>query len=294
MKAESFPTHQGWHGIARLAYAQRDGKCVPIGVFTQAPLKVQRSLYPEGPELCHSVLVHTAGGVVRGDSLTIQITLDGTCQALVTTAAAHKIYSAKPDPGLDPTILPQSITAQQTVALNLGPESCLEWFPQETIVFNGAQYCQDLRVNLAPGALWCGWEITRFGRSARGERFTEGNWRSHLEVWQANQPLWIDRQGLTGGSPALDSPNGLGGQAVVGSFALVGCLPTPDQVSLIRTLWDASQPGEVGVTRLQMGLLCRYRGPSSEAARRWFIAAWQQLRPWYLGRAAVVSRIWPS
>ncbi|NJL46866.1 MAG: urease accessory protein UreD [Leptolyngbyaceae cyanobacterium SM2_5_2] len=280
--------------MARLNYTQRQGKCVAATSFTQAPLKVQRPLYPEGPEVCHSVLVHTAGGVVRGDGLTIQIALDRSCRALVTTAAAHKIYSAKPKTTLEATTPTQPEMAQQRVTLTLAPESCLEWFPQETIVFSGAQYHQDLRVNLTPGALWCGWEITRFGRSARGERFTEGNWRSRLEVWQDQQPLWIDRQRLIGGSPALDSANGLGGHAVVGSFALVGLMPTPDQVSLVRNLWDASQSGDVGVTRLESGLLCRYRGPSSEAARRWFIAAWQHLRPWYLGRSAVISRIWPS
>ena len=46
--------------------------------------------------------------------------------------------------------------------------ACLEWLPQETILFNGAIYRQDLRVELATGASWLGWEITRFGRSARG------------------------------------------------------------------------------------------------------------------------------
>ena len=284
----------GWQGIARLVYDLRDGKCVPISTFTQAPLKVQRSLYPEGPAVCHSVLVHTAGGVVRGDGLTVQITSNANCRVLVTTAAANKIYGANASANGERNALLHPITSQQTIDLNLAPESCLEWFPQETIVFNGAQYSQTMRVNLAPGALWCGWEITRFGRSARGERFIEGNWQSRLEVWQGHQPLWIDRQSLTGSSPALDSPNGLGGHAVVGSFALVGLMPSADQVNLIRGLWNARQTGDVGVTRLQAGLLCRYRGPSSEAARQWFIAAWQQLRPWYLGRSATVSRIWPS
>lgn len=274
---------QGWQGKAQLTYAQRDQGCVPVGSFTQAPLKVQRPLYPEGPEVCHSVLVHTAGGMVGGDLLDIQVALQPQCHTLITTAAANKIYGAGSDSAL----------TQQRVDITLAPGSSLEWFPQDTIVFNAAHYRQTTRIDLAQDALWCGWDITRFGRSARGERFDQGQWRSHLEVWQEGTPLWIDRQQLTGGSAALDSLNGLAGHAVVGTFALVGQLPDRDQIVALRKLWfDHDRPGEVGVTRLQQGLLCRYRGPSSEEARRWFIAAWQYLRPWYLDRPAVVSRVW--
>jgi len=84
---------------------------------------------------------------------------------------------------------------------------------QETIVFNGAIYQQDLRIELSPGARWLGWEITRLGRSARGERFCRG-WRSHTEIWQG-RPLWIDRQWIPAGEEIINSPHGLAGQSVV-------------------------------------------------------------------------------
>ncbi|MGF1566463.1 MAG: urease accessory protein UreD [Nodosilinea sp.] len=277
----------GWHGIAHLTYAVWEETCVPIQTFTQAPLKVQRPLYPEGKGVCHTVLVHTAGGMVRGDSLDVQLKLAPDCRVVATTAAANKVYGSQ-----SAALHAAGLTAAQTVGLALPAGSCLEWFPQETIVFNEAQYRQDLRVDLAPGALWCGWDITRFGRSARGERFERGHWRSHLEVWQGERPLWIDRQVLEGGSPALDSPNGLRGYAVVGSFVVLGKMPDPDQVTRLRNLWPLDQPGDTGVTRLQNGLLCRYRGPSSQTARQWFVAVWQHLRPWYLDLPVVVPRVW--
>jgi hypothetical protein len=56
----------GWQGIARLSYALEAGRCIPTQTYTRAPLRVQRPLYPEGEGLCHSVLVHTAGGPGRG------------------------------------------------------------------------------------------------------------------------------------------------------------------------------------------------------------------------------------
>jgi urease accessory protein len=228
------------------------------------------------------VLVHTAGGLVGGDGLEVQLAAAPQAQVLVTTAAASKVYGSSAE-----------APSSQTVEITLASDSCLEWMPQETIVFNQAHYQQQLRVTLAPGAIWGGWEITRFGRSARGETFECGHWRSQLEVWQNGQPLWCDRQQLVGGSPPLHSPNGLAGHPVVGSFALLGYSLDQAQVEVLRQLWPQDQPGDVGVTRLQAGLICRYRGPSSQAARRWFVAVWQHLRPHYLGRPGAASRVWP-
>jgi urease accessory protein len=280
-------TIEGWQGAARLAYHRQRGKCVLTETYTQAPLKVQKPLYPEGVGICHTVLVHTAGGMVAGDGLTIDLDLSPGCHGLTTTAAANKVYGRR-----SMAMAQRGLQAHQQVHLTLADQSCLEWFPQETIVFNGAQFRQDIRVDLAPTALWCGWDITRFGRSAGGERFEQGEWRSHLEVWQDGIPLWIDRQVLPGGSAVLDSLNGLAGQPVIGTLALLGWSPQPEQLATLRHLWHSNWPGEVGMTRLQNGLLCRYRGPSSQTARRWFVALWQQLRPWYGRPVATVPRVW--
>ena len=276
------PDQASWLGVARLSYAVESGRCIPTQTYTRAPLRVQRPLYPEGEELCHSVLVHTAGGLVGGDSLEVQLAAAPRAQVLLTTAAASKVYGSSPE-----------LSSSQTVEISLAPGSCLEWMPQDTIVFNQAHYRQQLRVNLAPGAVWGGWEITRFGRSARGETFERGQWRSQIEVWQNDRPLWCDRQQLVGGSAPLHSPNGLAGYPVVGSFALLGYGFETSHIEALRQLWPSDQAGDAGVTRLQAGVLCRYRGPSSQAARRWFVAVWQYLRPYYLGRSGAASRLWP-
>ncbi|PSN19431.1 urease accessory protein [filamentous cyanobacterium CCP5] len=270
-----------WQGRAQLVYGVRGGRTVPVTAYAQAPLRLQKPLSGQD-EPCQSVLVHTAGGLVGGDRLDINIHLQSGSEALVTTAAASKVYRCP------------NAAARQRVHLHLEANTCLEWLPQEAILFNGARYRQDIRVELAPGALWLGWDIMRFGRSARGERFDQGDMRSHTEVWQAGQPIWGDRQFLIGGSPVLDSPHGLAGYPVVGTLALVGRSPESEHIAQARQLWDCQYSGDVGVTQLQSGLICRYRGPSSQQARRWFVAIWQQLRPWYLQRPVAVPRIWMS
>jgi len=269
----------GWHGNLQLTYARSNAATQLTNSQVQAPLKVQRPFYPEGDGVCHSVMLHTAGGIVGGDRLSFAIDLQPQAQVLITTAAAGKIYRTN---GLE---------AQQTGQIDVAEGACLEWLPQETIVFDRALYRQKLRINLAPGALWFGWEIVRFGRSARGERFTEGDWRSQTEVWQAGKPLWIDRQWLPGSEATFDSPHGLAGCPVVGSLALVGYPVEPELVAQVRSLWSGTT-GETGVTRLQAGLLCRYRGKSTIEARQWFLAVWQLLRPLYGQRPVCIPRVW--
>ncbi len=273
------PSTQHWHGQLHLNFARQGNATRLTSEQVKAPLKVQRPFYPEGETICHSVILHTAGGIVGGDRLSLDIHLQPQAQALITTAAAAKLYRSS---GLE---------AQQTVQIYIAEGACLEWLPQETIAFNQAIYRQDTRIDLAPGACWLGWDITRFGRTARGEKFVQGNWRSHTEVWQNHRPLWIDRQWLPGSEETFHSVHGLNGCPIVGSFAFVGQPVEPELVEKARSLWQGNS-GEIGVTRLLCGLLCRYRGSSTMEARQWLMAVWQLVRSTHLQRSACTPRVW--
>ncbi|MGJ3254588.1 MAG: urease accessory protein UreD [Elainellaceae cyanobacterium] len=275
------PVDEGWNGTLHLVFDHRQTGTHLQHSRVQAPLKFQRPFYPEGADVCHGVVLHTAGGVVGGDRLAITVTVNSNAHALLTTAAAAKIYRSL------------GATSRHHVQISVAEGGCLEWLPQETILFNNARYHQTTRIDLAANAVWIGWDITRLGRSARGETFQSGDWRSHTEVWQNGMPVWIDPQWVQGGSEMLDSPHGLDGYPVIGSFALVGRSVTSEQVEHIRTLGKlCGDRADVGVTRLMNGLLCRYRGSSTAKARQWFIAAWDVMRQAYLNRPSCPPRAW--
>lgn len=272
-----------WQGKLNLQYAHHAGVTEVISNQSQAPLRVQRSFYPEQKDICHSVILHTAGGIVGGDRLDLNINLGTQSQALITSATAGKIYGGK------------SLEAQQTLRMHLQAGSYLEWLPQETIIFNDAIYRQKTHIELEQDALWLGWEIVRFGRSARGEKFLAGSWRSHTEVWRSGNPLWIDRQWLQGGATIIDSPNSLSGCPVVGTLILVGRQVNSDllkEIHLITPDYDQANGQQLGVSSLIEGLICRYRGHSTAEVRQWFIAVWQLLRLFYIQRPACVPRVW--
>jgi urease accessory protein len=270
--------HSGWQGRLELAYQHNQGKTQAVRCQGTAPLKVQRSFYPEGEGICHNIILHTAGGIVGGDRLEIDVELQPHTQVVITTAAAGKIYGNN-----------GQISSQQIVQ-NVGENACLEWVPQETIIFTGANFQQYLRVNLAPTASWLGWEIIRFGRTARGERFTQGDWKSATEVYRGNVPVWIDRQRLIG-AETIDSPHCLAGQAIVGSLAWISAPVSKEIISEARSLFGG-EPSKIGVTRLTEGLLCRYRGDSTTEVRQWFIAVWHLLRHSFLKTSPIQMRVW--
>ncbi|MBW4518060.1 MAG: urease accessory protein UreD [Timaviella obliquedivisa GSE-PSE-MK23-08B] len=274
----------GWQGNLQLEFGHREGETILSRSLMQAPLKIQRPFYPEGKSICHGVMLHTAGGIVGGDRLSSQIRLHPNAQVLLTTAAATKVYGSDQE-------------SNQVIHVQVAENAGLEWLPQETIIFDGARYRQAVRVELETGATWLGWDITRLGRSARGEQFLSGEWRSHLEVWQAGQLLWVDPQWLVGGSEMLWSAHGLSGCAVVGSFGFVGREVSPEFVAEVRSRLaegDATDfpAADMGVTRLMNGFLCRYRGNSTTEARQRFTQVWDLLRQHYLGRSGCLPRVW--
>jgi urease accessory protein len=260
-----------WEGKINLIYEYQEGKTKVKLAYHQAPFNIQRPFYPEGNSICHSIILHTAGGIVGGDILTQNIHLFPHSQVFITNPAATKIYRTSEK------------KAFQDITIKLENDTYLEYLPQEIIIFNQCQYQQKLRVELADNATWLGWEILRFGRSARGETFTNGQWLNYTEVWHGDKPLWIDKQSLQGENELFSEINGLGGKPVIGSLILLSTKNTPQHfIGEIRELINNKFSHlTLGVTTLQGGLLCRYHGDSVSEAKICLTAIWQLLRQKY-------------
>ena len=115
-----------WHAELELGYARQGDTTRPVLRRHRGPLRVQKHLYAEGPEVCQHIIVHPPAGIAGGDRLQIDARVDEGAWAQLTSPGAAKWYRAHS-------------AASQQVNLRVAPGATLEWLPQETIVYAGAQ-----------------------------------------------------------------------------------------------------------------------------------------------------------
>ncbi len=275
----------GWRAELALGFSESGGRTTLSRRRHSGPLRVQRPFYPE-LQVCHVYILHPPGGIVGGDTLQIQVQAGERAQVLLTTPAANKFYRSK-----------NGTSARLHQSLTVEGGASLEWFPQESIVFDGAWVDSVTRVELTRDAHFMGWEITCLGRRAAQEVYTQGEYRQHFEIWRDGRPLWIERACVTGGSALLGAAWGLAGFSVTGSFVCI--TKNPGAVQCVRDAVAKITPSQNGddlfsATQRDEVLICRYLGHSAEQARHYFIRAWGVLRPLVLERTACAPRIWAT
>ncbi|CAD5108521.1 urease accessory protein UreD [Zestomonas carbonaria] len=266
-----------WHAELELAYALRDGRTTPVQRRHLGPLRVQKHLYPEGPDVCQHIIVHPPGGIAGGDRLAIDVRVGEHAWAQLTSPGAAKWYRA-------------AGPAYQSLDLRVAPGATLEWLPQETIVYSAAQAELSTRIELEGDARLLYWDIVALGRPAAGERFDAGHFQARLDIRRDGRPLWHERQRIIGDDGLLDSPIGLAGQPVFATLLATGEIDG-EWIEACREL-----PSQVRGDLTQLPGLLVARCLASEAlhARAWLIDLWRLLRPALLGRAAVSPRIWST
>ena len=276
--ADAVPV-RSWRAELTLDYEKRQGRTVLARRVHDGPLVVQKALYPEGDAVCHTITVHPPGGIAGGDELQITARADSSAHALLTSPAAAKWYRSS------------GAWAQQRVCLEARSGACIEWLPQESIIFDGARANIEARVELASDACYIGWDIVCFGRSGAGERYTHGECRLHTRITRFGKMIWFERTMSPANGLFFSSAAGLAGHSVFGTVLAAGSR-VESLVTICRG--ESAAQGATGVTCVPGVLIARYLGDSSEAARNYFQRLWQHIRPALMGRNAHEPRIWKT
>ena len=273
----------GWHGHLQLDYRRAESRTV-LQDRHDGPLRVLRSLYPEGPGVCHNVLVHPPGGLVGGDTLALDATVAPDAHALVTTAGATRFYRST------------GPAAVQTIRARVEADARLEWLPLETIAFSGCNAESALRFELEAGAEMIGWDVLALGLPASEQPFERGRYRQSIEL----PGRWLERGVIDAADRhLLDSPLGFAGRRTLGVlwFAAGRALVDARREALLdaaRAIAAADPLARsAGVTAVQPEVVVmRVLAPAVEPAIALLTAVWQAWRREAWAISGPVPRVW--
>ena len=272
-----------WNATLALDYTRQADKTV-AHFRHDGPLRILQSLYPEGPGICHNVIVHPPGGLVGGDTLDLRFTAGAGAHGLVTTPGATRFYRSTGE------------TALQRAHLSLAADARLEWLPLEAICYSGCLAENRLTLDLAPGAELIGWDVTAFGLPAASQPFEHGHFCQHIEM----PGVWLERARIAAADARLlNSPLGLAGQRCMSSLFFAAGSPLERQrrqqaLDCARALIDAhplcatagatSPDGQVVVVRVLAPLVEPAIGLLKQVWQAWRAHVWQL--------PAATPRIW--
>ena len=290
-----------WHGTCDLRLFQKStsknldkSKTIHQAKCT-APLKLMKVFHEKHDGRCAIPILHSAGGIVGGDQLTINVNAEQDSNAICSSVAAQKVYGSRGRSKLNP----EGKWANQKCFLQIEKNSDFEWIPQELIIYQGGLFEQNMTVSLDPSSSFLCVDLVRLGRTAAGEDLGSGVWRSSLEIFreypQGKHYEFSDRLELSG--EALKSIHGLEQQPVFGSLTWI----TPrgiNQKDLSDLLVKCRQQrdgleGFMTCSPLENGISARYTGSSTQSARFWFYRIWRLTRVFRKLSMPEYMRIWP-
>ena len=251
----------------------------------EGPLRILKTLYPEGDAVCHNVMIHPPGGLVGGDTLDVKLTLAEGAHGLLTTPGATRFYRSE-----------AGAVATQSVRASLAPGARLEWLPLEALAYPGCEARNEARFALAPGAEMMCWDITALGLPAAGQPFDRGRFAQHMEV----EGVWLEQGVIAADDDLLmNGQLGLAGRRCLATlvFAAGSAISRSRQaraLDAVRALIETHALRELaGVTAahsqvLVLRALSDLTEPSLDLLRQ----AWALWRQELWGMAGEPPRLW--
>lgn len=272
-----------WHAQLSLNYRLEAPRTV-LRHEHNGPLRIFKSLYPEGDAICHNVIIHPPGGLVGGDVLDVKVHVGGGAHGLISTPGATRFYASDDAP----------TTQQVTLTLDAGAR--LEWLPLEAIAYPGCQARNTLTATLAEGAELLAWDVTALGLPMAGQPFDTGCFSQRLHI----PGVWLEQARIDAADTRLlASPLGLGGQRCMGTLLLASgtAFARERREQLLDTVRAALGNLPAGVVA---GATCphpqvlavRAVAPLVEPLMAGLQQVWAALRPAAWGLHGTVPRIW--
>ena len=264
--------HQRARGELVLALRRR-GVSTVLSDLRQSGCLRARFPRPASLDRLDAVLLNVGGGIAPGDSLDATIRLAPGARATVAAQAAERIYRAAPG----------SAPALVRTTLDIAAGACLEWLPQDTILFDDSALDRRTDIVMAPCARYLGVEALVFGRAAMGETLRRVLLRDVVRLRRHGRLVLHDALRIDGDAGTLRHRATAGGAGAAGTLLLAA----PDAEAARDPLRAALAGFEAGVSAFDGLLLARILAPDAAVLRRAMAAALRAVRD---GRT--LPRVW--
>lgn len=174
------PAPQRTHGVGRVGLTAIGERTTLNTLYQEGAFKA-RALQPPGQQHMDMALINTAGGLTGGDHMALEVAAGANTCSTFSTQACEKFYKSS-----------GALTRVDT-RLSLEEGAGLNWLPQEAIVFNEARVARTITVSMAASSRLLLAESIIFGRTARQERFTSGQFRDRWDIQVDGQPVHTER-----------------------------------------------------------------------------------------------------
>jgi urease accessory protein len=171
----------GKHGRLALAFSREGDKTVLRDSFATIPMHAFPPFYPDDTGCAHLYIVNPTSGLVGGDRIESEITLEENAHAFITSPTATKVYRSTGE------------YSESTVDISLKRKAVLEYFPRHVIPFAGSMYRQNTRISMEAGSMLFFLEGFTTGRTVRHEHLGFREYISSTEIAYCGTPVVTDR-----------------------------------------------------------------------------------------------------
>jgi len=193
----------------RLQLSHIRNQTVLTHCYATSPLKLL-SPRPAGP----SAWVYTStfgGGLVAGDSISLNVTLEPKTRSFLSTQSSTKIYRSH-----------AGASCRQSLSANLGEDSLLIYAPDPLICFAESIYEQKQSFRLHPTSSLFFLDSLTSGRHARGERWAFSRYANRTIIHIDDTHVLADSLLLDSAEGDLTSPFRMGRFNCLSTIILLG------------------------------------------------------------------------
>jgi urease accessory protein len=261
--------------------AHVDGQTVLTTLNSEGTLKAMRAHHLDTalPGMAFLTIASPGGGVLQGDRLEIDISIEEGAQLHVGTTSSTRVYA-----------MPRE-RASGTTCFRVARGGYGEFMPDPFIPYGGSRFTGRSHHVVAEGGALLLAEVIGSGRQARGESLAYDYFNSETEVRRPDGTLLFRDATRLRPADDLTSPGLLGGSSAIGSlYAIAGGL---DASGFDSTMAHGKEIGLVaGCSELPNGAGCWFRvlAPDAPSAYDAVRAAWSAARVQVLGFGPPVSR----